>query len=205
MNTQVPPEFLEHYVRFIKKIEKRGSPRIHSLTQCWTHTTSISSNGYGQIWINNSPWNLHRLSWFLHNGCPTDELHNFYNSRNFHVAHLCNNKDCCNPEHLELQPCITNIQDGIKLRDEKKDKQVKLKREGNYRKTAGAFTSEMCAGESNVKAILTKEQVIDIRRRHRAGLKYGELKKMVDEFGVKYVTLQAIVNGRIWNSPEYFP
>jgi hypothetical protein len=205
MNTQVPIEYQEHWIKFWKKIEKRGSPRIHPFTQCWAHTTAPSSNGYGQIWIQNKPWNLHRLSWFLHNGCPTDELDNFYNTRAFHVAHLCDNKECCNPEHLELQPVITNVGNGVKLRDSKKDKPVKIKREGNYKKTSGALTSDMTKGESNVKAILTKEQVIEIRRRYVAGLKYGELKKMVDEFGVKYVTLQAIVGGRIWDSPEYFP
>jgi hypothetical protein len=119
-------KFVKMYDAFYSKINKKGSPRTnHSLSGCWTHSTAASSSGYGQIWINNKPWNLHRLSWFLHNGCPENQDHSFYRSHKYHVAHLCDNKECCNPEHLQLQTCEKNIQDGVKLRDaDKKPKEI---------------------------------------------------------------------------------
>ena len=118
INMVVPEKFSKHFDKLSAKIEMRGSPRTnHSMSGCWTHTTKPTSAGYGQIMIDGEIWSLHRLSWFLFNDCPENEDHPFYNSHKYHVAHLCDNKECCNPEHLELQCCQKNIQDGIKLRD----------------------------------------------------------------------------------------
>lgn len=75
----------------------------------------------------------------------------------------------------------------------------------DFKVPSAAFKKGAGAGEDNIKAILSKEQVLEIRRRHAKGIPYGGLKKMVEEFGVSYVTLQAIVGGRLWNAPEYFP
>jgi hypothetical protein len=240
MNTTVPEKYLIHVARLQSVINKKGSPRVTRtpLTQCWTHTTAPSSNGYGQIMINKQTWNLHRLSWFLANSYPESEEHPFWDSHKFHVAHLCDNKECANPEHLELQPAKKNIQDGVELREEKSAKPAKevlrnsepclncvekhkscdggipcdrctemnlecVKKE--YKTHSGSFQKGAGKGADNIKARLTPEQVIEIRRRHKAGLKYGELKKMTEEYDVSYATLQAIVGGRIWDSPEYYP
>jgi len=216
------------YLRLMSKINKFGSPRSnHELSGCWTHITSVSSNGYGQIVILGKTWNLHRLSWWLNNGCPVDG--NFHD-RKWEINHRCDNKECANPEHLTLDTAAKNKQDCVKRIRVVKVKEPKRTsiacnacRTDNHRHKcdgfpcshcvknkiecikedrvahSGDFTSDKCSGENNIKAILTKEQVLEIRRRFNAGLKYGELKKMVTEFGVKYGTLQAIVGGRIWN------
>ena len=127
MTAPIPEKYSLHLALMMEKIEKRGSPRVTRmpLTQCWTHDTSIIHLGYGQITIKGKYWLLHRLSWWLHNGCPEDKTHNFWNSHKFHVAHQCDNYYCCNPEHLELEPCKKNIGDGVKLREEKREKPVK--------------------------------------------------------------------------------
>jgi hypothetical protein len=229
-NIKIILKYVKWFESLYEKVEKRGSPRTnHSLSGCWTHTTSPSSSGYGQLWINNKMWNLHRLSWFLHNGCPEDLSHSFYTSHKFHIAHLCDNKECCSPEHLELQPCKQNIGDGVKKRDEDKPKK-EIKRNAEpckecvahhkscdggipcdrckklniecvkkeYKTHLGSFVKGEHSGENNVKALLNWEQVKEIRRRKEAGLKYGELKKMAEEYGIAYTTIQAIVSGRIW-------
>lgn len=240
MDSTIPQKYALHYALWLEKINKKGSPRITRtpLTHCWTHITSPSTGGYGQITIKGQYWQLHRLSWFLHNGCPDERTHSFWDSHQFHVAHLCDNGYCANPEHLKLQSNKENISDGVKLREAKKEKPPKppkcniepclecvkhhkkcsggdicerckehnldcIKKE--YKTTAGAFSKGSGSGETNIKAILTKDKVLQIRRRYIAGLKYGELKKMAEEYGVSYPTIQAVVGNRIWTEPEFFP
>jgi hypothetical protein len=222
------------HLRLMAKIQKFGSPRSnHGLSGCWTHTTAPSSNGYGQIVINNKTWNLHRLSWWLHNGCPTDG--NFYD-RKWEVAHACDNKECANPEHLSLETAQKNKEDAVtrirvikpakeKIRatvacnECRKDrhhkcegtpcsvcvkKGVECVREEHV-PSSGSFKESENAGENNIKAVLTKINVLEIRTRYMKGLKYGEMKKMTEEYPVKYGTIQAIVSGRIWKEKEFFP
>jgi hypothetical protein len=189
------------YLRLMKIINKHGSPRSnHGLSGCWTHTMSSSSSGYGQITIGGKLWNLHRLSWWLHNGCPTEG--NFCD-RKWEITHACDNKECANPDHLALETAKKNKQDAVERIRVIKPK--KEKRAGDYAATSTSFTKGHGAGEDNIKSILTKEKVIEIRRRQAKGLPYGGLKKMAEEFGVSYVTIQAIVGGRLWSAPEYFP
>jgi len=220
--------------RLMSKINKFGSPRSnHGLSGCWGHTTVPSSNGYGQIVITGKTWNLHRLSWWLDNGCPTEG--NFYD-RKWEIAHACDNKECANPEHLSLETAKKNKEDAVARIRKIKAPKVPIRatvacnacRENRHHKCegfpcsqcvkneiecvkeervphSGSFVAGSGAGEANIKAILTKEKVLEIRRRQKAGIPYGGLKKMVEEFGVTYVTLQAIVGGRIWKGAEFFP
>ena len=221
-------------LRLMSKINKFGSPRSnHGLSGCWGHTTAPSSNGYGQISVCGKLWNLHRLCWWLHNGCPTEG--NFYD-RKWEVAHACDNKECANPEHLNLEPAKKNKQDAVlrirKIKPAKvpiratvacnacradthhkcegypcthcvKNKIECVKEE--WKPHSGTFVAGTGSGEDNVKAILVIENVLEIRRRQMRGLKYGELKKMEEEFPVKYGNLQAIAGGRLWTKPEHFP
>lgn len=82
------------------------SGRINTdLSQCWRWMKSHSSAGYGQLMIRGIPLNAHRLSWWLHNGCPDMD-------RSEIIGHKCDNKTCCNPEHLENIPQGKNVKDG---------------------------------------------------------------------------------------------
>lgn len=81
------------------------SGRINvDFSQCWRWKMSHSSAGYGQLMVRGIPLNAHRLSWWLHNGCPHME-------RTEIIGHKCDNKTCCNPEHLENIPQGTNVKD----------------------------------------------------------------------------------------------
>jgi len=174
----------------MSKVIKFGSPRSnHSLSGCWTHVTSVSSSGYGQVSIDGVLWGIHRYSYFIHNGKP--EL-----PKGFHVAHKCDNKECCNPEHLELITHEQNCKDAVaRIRTIKPKKE---KREGNFHATSGSIKPGEQLGEANNNAILNWDKVRAIRSRHKAGLKYGELKKMAEEYGVKYITIQRIVANTLW-------
>lgn len=60
--------------------------------ECWEWTGRIENGGYGRIKLCQRQLTSHRVAYFLTNK-KSD-----YNSL---VRHKCNNKKCCNPNHLE--------------------------------------------------------------------------------------------------------
>jgi hypothetical protein len=110
--------------------------------------------------------------------------------------HSCDNKSCCNPEHLRLGTPQENAIEAVERVRVIKPKE--RKREGNYAATAGSFQPGHGAGENNTTAKLTWDDVREIRRRKAAGLKYGELKKMAEEYDIAYITIQKIVGNQLW-------
>ena len=173
----------------MSKVEKRGNVRT-DMSPCWLDKTGKASSGYGQIMFQLVAWNTHRYSYYIHNGCP--EL-----PTEMDVAHLCDNKECCNPEHLQLQEHKINCS-AESLARVIPDKIRKVKKQGNWVAPSTAFEKGTGAGETNVKAVLTWEQVRAIRKKKQDGLQYGELKKMAVDYGISYATIQKIVSGETW-------
>lgn len=71
--------------------------------QCW-NWGKAKTNGYGQITYNGKSYLTHRLVYELNNQELPDLLL---------VRHKCDNKSCCNPEHLELGTHSDNSNDVI--------------------------------------------------------------------------------------------
>ncbi len=61
-------------------------------TGCWNWTGAIKSNGYGHMSVDDKFVHTHRLAWELFVGDIKDGLQ---------IDHLCKNRACCNPMHLE--------------------------------------------------------------------------------------------------------
>jgi hypothetical protein len=59
---------------------------------CWTYTGAITTSGYGQIWWQRKNNLAHRVSYLLRVGPVPDGMQ---------LDHLCRNKRCVNPAHLE--------------------------------------------------------------------------------------------------------
>jgi len=70
--------------RFWNNIEKTDS--------CWNWKASLFKNGYGQFSDNYKKWYAHRFSYQLLKGELIEGLT---------IDHLCRNRACVNPEHLE--------------------------------------------------------------------------------------------------------
>lgn len=71
--------------------------RVRVVGECWEWTGYIKPNGYGEVQfrkivLGQRRWYAHRLSYVLFKGNidPTKE-----------IDHLCRNRKCVNPEHLE--------------------------------------------------------------------------------------------------------
>ena len=70
--------------RFLSKVEKTDS--------CWNWTAACFNNGYGAFKHNAEQWYAHRYSYTAFVGDLIGGLV---------VDHLCSNKKCVNPKHLE--------------------------------------------------------------------------------------------------------
>lgn len=58
---------------------------------CWNWTAAVSAT-YGQFWFDGRQWLAHRASFVLHGQCIPDGMQ---------LDHLCRNRLCVNPAHLE--------------------------------------------------------------------------------------------------------
>lgn len=61
-------------------------------TGCWHWTAAVNSQGYGCVGVLGKIHSTHRISYELLVGPIPAGLQ---------IDHLCRNKRCCNPEHLE--------------------------------------------------------------------------------------------------------
>lgn len=83
---------------FWKRVERR------SRDECWPWLGTMMSNGYGELTLRQSRWVAHRLSFTLMRGDIPPGMT---------IDHLCRNRRCVNPHHLELVTLQENVLRGI--------------------------------------------------------------------------------------------
>ena len=70
---------------------------------CWQWQGQLD-NGYGRFWVDGKSMLSHRVSYQIHIG----EI-----PKSLQIDHLCRNRGCVNPEHLEPVSIATNVLRGI--------------------------------------------------------------------------------------------
>lgn len=63
-----------------------------NILMCWPYTEATSEDGYGRFWHNERRMPAHRFAYEQVYGRIPDGLQ---------IDHLCRNRICCNPNHLE--------------------------------------------------------------------------------------------------------
>lgn len=75
--------------------------------ECWEWQGAINSKGYGQLSINGTSKSVHRVSYTLVNGPLAEGIE---------IDHLCRNRTCCNPRHLEAVTRLDHASRSIEAR-----------------------------------------------------------------------------------------
>ncbi len=70
---------------------------------CWEWTLSLNECGYGEILIDQERYLIHRLFYTVYKGNLVEGLV---------IDHLCRNRACCNPHHLEQVTQAENVKRG---------------------------------------------------------------------------------------------
>lgn len=85
--------------KFQKKIE------LDLLSGCWEWTDHLDKDGYGRLRVGDKRFFIHRLSYEHWNGSI---------SKGLTIDHLCRNRKCANPEHLEAVTIQENLRRGFR-------------------------------------------------------------------------------------------
>lgn len=130
---------------------------------CWEWSMSRSLVGYGRACVDGGYTGAHRLAWSLANGRPVPD--------GMYVLHACDNRPCCNPEHLWIGTAADNTRD-------------------MFAKGRNGYTG--VRGDRNPKAKLDADKVRAIRRStapHSA---------LAPQFGVSISLIRAVRIGAAW-------
>lgn len=125
-------------------MNKARKPKAKFKGQCWLWPYSLNKDGYGQITINKKYHSAHKFFYELVKGkvpcgCELD--------------HLCKNKNCVNPEHLEPVSHAINCRRGknSKLSEEDIMKIKKMSASHSHQEIAKEFD----VSRQNISLILS--------------------------------------------------
>ncbi|MGI9345548.1 MAG: HNH endonuclease [Gammaproteobacteria bacterium] len=134
-----------------------GSVVVRKPYQCWEWSGPKHPIGYGRF----AGHQAHRIAWFLTFGdCPVDQ----------EIMHLCDNRSCCNPNHLLA---------------------------GTHEQNMGfaAAQRRMPYGENHYSTKLTEDDVKNIRKKVRQGQSQEGVARL---YGITQSSVSHIVSGKAW-------
>ena len=144
-------------------------------TGCWIWNLTRSRRGYSVITdprINELP--NRKVKVYFHR-LVCEAVHGTM-GMDVSTRHKCDVTSCVNPDHLEPGTHQENIAD--------------------YWRRVGVCAN---VGQNNWKAVLTADDVIEIRRTYRRFVK-GEGRRFAKRYNVTYGTIVNVVNGNLWKS-----
>ena len=147
--------------RFWSKVDVRGAE------ECWEWQASKFDNGYGCFFYKGKNVRSHRMAWMLVNRREVEH--------GKVVMHSCNNKACCNPEHLEVGTPEKNTRDAH--------------RDGLVPDPSG---------EGNNNAKLTTDKVMEIRELYERG--NHTYRQLANMYGVGVSTIGNIIKRNTWKN-----
>jgi hypothetical protein len=140
-------------IRFERYLDKK-------ISACWIFCGSKSSSGYGNFWFQDQCVKAHRFAYLIYCGpIPRGQV----------IMHQCDNRSCCNPQHLSLGTYADNVQD------------CEMKNRGNHP-----------TGQAHGQAKLTQDQVDQIRLLCAAEIPRKEIAKRfnVSPTQISYIRLE---------------
>jgi hypothetical protein len=135
-------------------------------SDCWEWTAGRNSKGYGQCYFQGKQQLTHRVAYQIKNGPIPD---------NMMVIHSCDNRACCNPDHLRLGTNQDNMND---------------------MKERGRSHLHGAKGILNPIAKLDDSAVLSIREIYATG-QYTQ-KELEAAYGIDQTVISDIVRGIAW-------
>lgn len=77
--------------------------RVDATGICWEWTRALTPKGYARTTYGHKNWLIHRLVWTLLVGDIPEGMT---------LDHLCRNRRCCNPDHMEVVTAEENKRRG---------------------------------------------------------------------------------------------
>lgn len=151
--------------------------KINKTSSCWLWTASKSPHGYGWFSIGRKAHRAPRVSWLLHFGPIPQGLF---------VLHACDTPACVRPDHLWLGTQADNLHDA----------KLKGRTATGDRNGTRTHPEARARGEKQGRAKLTREEVLEIRKRFAAGGIFQ--RHLAQEFNINRKTVSTIVNRRTW-------
>lgn len=138
-------------IRFENKINKTDT--------CWLWIGELTY-GYGVFWFEKKTYRSHRFMLLLNGEIIP---------KNYVIRHKCRNRNCVNPNHLEIGTQSENIKDMI--------------RDGTQAK-----------GEKHGQSKLTETQIREIRLKFN-----NTQRELAKEYGVSQAQIHRIKSNKSWN------
>lgn len=155
----------------IRDLPKRLWASVDRSGDCWVWTGLTNAGGYGSIRVPERGMQLaHRVAWELTNGPIPPGVS---------ICHRCDNRLCCNPDHLFLGSHTVNMRDAA---------------------TKGRLRTPLTQGEASVHAKLTADDVRAIRSLYAAGGVTN--RELAVRFGVSQQSVSDVVQRKSWRHIE---
>jgi hypothetical protein len=135
---------------------------------CWEWTGSINNTGYGSVSWCGAVYTAHRIAAWISGMVEHMEAPE-HSRMKTHVLHKCDNRRCCNPDHLFLGSLSDNMYDMYE-----KNRKVQPK------------------GEKHTNSKLTNKEATMIRKQYNKGEKQTSL---ASKYGVSQTAISLVVRG----------
>lgn len=147
---------------------------INPKTECWEWANCLQANGYGRINANRKSQYVHRLAFELaHGAIPTG----------LDVCHECDNRKCCNPDHLFSGTRKVNMRDA----------------KSKGRLSCGIRHSLKVEKHVRARSKLSMEIARTIRALKLSGERTDSLATI---FKVDISTIRLVIREKIWREPK---
>jgi hypothetical protein len=142
---------------------------------CWNWKGSVRPDGYGKTTSQGKQFLAHRLTYCIYTGMSMDDERL--------VLHKCNNKRCCNPEHLYAGTQADNVRDAVE--------------HGIKRGVPFGSWNIYSTGTRNPNAKLTLKQCLQIKGLLTKGKTVAEIKR---RYGISHKPIYDIKHNRHWST-----
>lgn len=124
--------------------------RCKTSPKCWEWTGTVDRDGYGVLTHHRRRWSAHRLAFIAFIGPLPGGLV---------IDHLCRNRACVNPEHMEPVTNAENLRRGVR------PTALTVKPRPIRHGTAGAYSNRGCRCDECRAANTSRHQAYVARRR----------------------------------------